>query len=114
PFQWYADCDGGPTKNYMIENKDQDEEHQKAYQLAFAKRPAEELYDLKSDLGQVNNVAADAQYKEVLEAMRGKMEAKLIALNDPRAANPNYDGFNNHPYLGGAGGKIPQRLRKED
>ncbi len=41
------------------------------YDLAFAKRPAEELYDLRRDPGQTTNVAAETSYagvKERLEA----------------------------------------------
>jgi arylsulfatase A-like enzyme len=114
PFQWYSDCDGGPTKNYIIENKDKDEEHQMAYQLCFAKRPAEELYDIKKDPDQVLNVADDPQYEKILKSMRTKMQARLTALNDPRSIDPNYDGFDNYPYLGGGGGKIPERLRGEE
>ncbi|GGF38157.1 sulfatase family protein [Echinicola rosea] len=107
PNQWYADCDGGPTKDYIIANKDKNLEHIFAYQLCFAKRPAEELYDLKKDPDQLINVAAQADYAEVLESLRQKLQQRLLELNDPRASDPDYDGFDNHPYLGGGGGKKP-------
>jgi N-sulfoglucosamine sulfohydrolase len=105
PGQWYSDCDGGPTKDYIIENKDKDKEHFFAYQLCFAKRPAEELYDLKKDPGQLHNVASDKAYTGILEDMRKRLQERLSALNDPRANNPDYSGFDKHPYLGGGGGK---------
>lgn len=105
PDQWYADCDGGPTKDYIINNKDKDPEHRRAYQLCFAKRPGEELYDLKKDPDQVNNVAANPEYSSILESMRVKFHEKLLLLNDPRATNPDYKGFDGYPYLGGGGGK---------
>lgn len=103
--QWYADCDGGPTKNYIIENKVKDEEHIRSYQLCFAKRPAEELYDLKNDPDQLNNIATNSNYIKILESMRLKLQERLTVLNDPRAKNPNFGEFDKHPYLGGGGGK---------
>ena len=105
PNQWYADCDGGPTKNYIIKNKDKDLEHILSYELSFAKRPAEELYDLQKDPDQLTNIAANHNYKAVLENIRVLLQKKLNTYNDPRAKDPNYDGFNKHPYLGGGGGK---------
>lgn len=105
PNQWYADCDGGPTKEYIVANKDLDQEHRLSYELCFAKRPAEELYDLKNDPDQVNNIANDKSYAKILEDLRSRLQIKLTALNDPRAKNPDYTGFDDYPYLGGGGGK---------
>lgn len=104
PHQWYADCDGGPTKDYIIENKDKDAEHARSYQLCFAKRPAEELYDLRVDPAQLFNLASSADYAEMLEELRAKLQEKLTALHDPRAKDPDYQGFDKYPYLGGGGG----------
>ena len=105
PDQWYADCDGGPTKDYIIENKDKDAAHALAYRLSFAKRPAEELYDLSKDPHQVNNVADQEEYREILDALRNKLQQRLEELNDPRVQDPVTAEFDKHPYLGGGGGK---------
>lgn len=78
PNQWYADCDGGPTKDYIVDHKEKDLEHIFAYQLCFAKRPAEELYDLRNDPDQLVNVAAQADYAETLESMREKLHQNLF------------------------------------
>ena len=110
--QWLADCDGGPTKNYIFLNRDKDEEHRRSYFLCFAKRPAEELYDLSKDPGQLNNVAENAEYKEVLERMRDRLQQRMSDLHDPRAKDPNYTGFDGHPYFGGGGGKVPDVIKK--
>lgn len=107
PGQWYSDCDGGPTKNYIILNKDTDEDCARAYELAFAKRPAEELYDLANDPGQVRNVAGNPKYAEMVTTLRTRLEKRLSELNDPRATHPDYTGFDDHPYLGGGGGMRP-------
>ncbi|GAA3584912.1 sulfatase [Snuella lapsa] len=105
PNQWYADCDPGPTKDYIIENKDEDADHLRAYQLCFGKRPEEELYDLKNDPDQLINIAEDPAYIHVLKNLRNKLQNKLTSLNDPRAKNPDFDGFDQYPYTGGGGGK---------
>lgn len=52
----YGDTDGSPSKDYMIENRD-DPKVKMLFELAFQKRPAEELYDLRKDPAQLQNVA---------------------------------------------------------
>lgn len=105
PGQWYADCDASPTKAAIFEKRNQDDEHRRAFALCFGKRPADELYDLKKDPGQVNNVAGNAQYREILDRLKKRLDRRLSELNDPRADNPGYEGFDRYPYLGGGGGK---------
>ncbi len=102
--QWYADCDGGPTKNYIFDNREKDEMHRRAFQLCFAKRPEHELYDLSKDPSQIHNVAADPDYEEALTSMQSQLAQQLEKLNDPRIKNPKTLEFDAHPYLGGAGG----------
>jgi len=105
PGQWFADCDGSPTKDYIFDNRDKDEEHRRAFELCFAQRPGDELYDLKKDPGQIHNVAGDPEYKEVLAKMQGQLQERITELNDPRAKDPGYLEFDKHPYYGGGGGK---------
>lgn len=95
----YSDCDPGPTKSYIINNSDKDEVHRRAFALSFARRPAEELYDLAKDPDQINNLANDLQYSAIRKEMRSQLEERLDDLNDPRAIDPKYDGFDKHPYL---------------
>ena len=101
----YRDCDGGPTKSYIIKNRDKDAEHKRAYDLCFAKRPAEELYDVRKDPCQLNNLATNPEYQKILRDMGAQLQKRLEELNDPRAADPNYDGFDDYPYLGGGSKK---------
>jgi N-sulfoglucosamine sulfohydrolase len=101
PGAWYADCDNGPTKSYMIENRDRDALHRRLYELAFAKRPAEELYDLRKDPEQLNNVAAESDYADVKREIAGRLMVQLKQTGDPRASGGG-DAFDEQPYLGGA------------
>jgi arylsulfatase A-like enzyme len=98
---WYADTDNGLTKTYMVHNRDKDATHRKLYDLSFAKRPAEELYDLSKDPDQLNNVAGDAQYAKALNELSTQLTRELKASGDPRELGGG-EGFDAFPYLGGA------------
>ena len=82
-FTAYADLDASPTKAWLIHHR---EEHdvEPLYELAFGKRPREELYDLNEDPHYLTNVADDPAYANV----RGRMEARLLEVlkeqDDPR------------------------------
>jgi arylsulfatase A-like enzyme len=45
-------------------------------------KPAEELYDTENDPWEVNNLAADPQYAEVLERMRSATRDWMLEIND--------------------------------
>lgn len=106
PGAWFGDCDNGPTKSYMVDNKDRDAHHRRLYDLAFGKRPAEELYDLTKDPDQLTNVADDPQYKAVKERLAKQLTGILRSTQDPRVVGGlDFDAF---PYLGGAP-KYPNR-----
>lgn len=104
PGQWYADCDAGPTKTYIFENRQKDDEHRRAFELSFAKRPVDELYDLTKDPDQIHNIAADPANLKILGNMKKTLQERLEKLNDPRASDPDYGGFDKHPYYGQGGG----------
>jgi hypothetical protein len=101
PGAWLADCDNGPTKTYMWENRDEDAAHRRLYDLSFGKRPAEELYDVQKDPEQLNNVAADPQYAETRAELARQLTAELEKTGDPRVVGGG-ERFDRFPYLGGA------------
>jgi N-sulfoglucosamine sulfohydrolase len=92
----YADCDDSPTKRLLVDRRD-DPAIRPFFELAFAKRPAEELYDLRADPGQLENVAADPANAEIKAALRERLAAGLTATGDPRAAGRGPE-FERHPY----------------
>jgi hypothetical protein len=53
--------------------------------MSFGKRPAEELYAIKSDPDCVKNLALDANFAAVKQQLRARMDAMLRAEGDPRA-----------------------------
>ena len=96
---WYADTDNGPTKSFIVDNKDRSPEYQRYYQLSFGKRPAVELYDLKSDPSQLNNIAA--ANPDVVKKYQALLITNLKKSEDPRNGGPAFD-FDAQPYGGGA------------
>ncbi len=104
---WFADCDNSPTKTYIVANKDKDAAHRNAYNLCFGKRPAEELYDLRNDPDQLNNVAAHDDFSAIKKKLGATLTAQLKATHDPRETGADVK-FDDYPYLGGAP-KFPKK-----
>ncbi|MGK0188320.1 MAG: N-sulfoglucosamine sulfohydrolase [Verrucomicrobiales bacterium] len=95
-FATLADVDAGPTKAWMVEHRTQIPEQ---YELAFGKRPAEELYDLKNDPDQVANVATDPAYAATLKHLSNQLINELKRTGDPRVTG---DGstYDKPPFAG--------------
>lgn len=72
-----------PAKMYLLENR-KNEDVAPLFDLTFAKRPREELYDLNIDPDQMNNVANEADYAEVKTKMNGRLINYLTETKDPR------------------------------
>jgi arylsulfatase A-like enzyme len=101
PSCWIGDCDNGPTKTYMVDNKDKDDLHRRAYDLAFAKRPEWELYDMSKDPSQLNNVAGESEYAEVKKELTARLTSGLLSTGDPRETGDDADEiFDTPKYLG--------------
>ena len=67
-----------------MENKDQ-RDFRRFYDLAFAKRPAEELYALEQDPGQLVNLAGNRQFERVHQQLAAQLQKYLVQTRDPRA-----------------------------
>lgn len=98
PDRWpvgreFKDVDPSPTRTYMLEHKSK---IPWLYDLSFAKRPPEELYDLKQDPAQIVNVAAQAKYRSHKQALASRLEGYLKQTNDPRMGSDG-DVFDNYP-----------------
>ena len=69
----YGEIDTSPTKTLMMEKSDEPG-LQKLSQLAFGRRPAEELYDVLSDPWQLENLADNPDYSAVLTGLRKRLK----------------------------------------
>jgi arylsulfatase A-like enzyme len=79
----FPDMDASPTKAWLVEHR-ADATGRRYYDQAFAKRPAEELYDLRSDPGQTNNVAGQASFLVEKNDMARRLMKILNDTRDPR------------------------------
>jgi N-sulfoglucosamine sulfohydrolase len=94
----YGEIDDSPTKTFMMENHLAHGIADLA-ELSFGKRPAEELYDLKTDPEQLFNVAGSAKYRESQTKMREQLFSHLAATKDPRVVGGKVD-WDYYPYYG--------------
>jgi arylsulfatase A-like enzyme len=105
PTMWkavgaYGDVDDSPSKRYILANQGS-ADGAKFFDLAFAKRPAEELYDLSKDPGQINNVAGQATYADAQKRLSAELERWMKETKDPRLGGGG-DEFEKYPYFGRA------------
>ena len=112
----FRDLDASPTKAWVVSHRD-DADGEKYYEYAFAKRPAEELYDLRKDPDQLHSVAAEAAYAGPKRELADRLSRVMRATKDPRLD----DAFDRPPYVeevpasagrrkrGPAAKKVPKR-----
>jgi uncharacterized sulfatase len=93
----FSDIDGGAAKNLLREKRGE-EPFKRFWDLAAAKRPAEELYDLKRDPDQLNNIAAAPVYAAIKARLSGELLAYLKKTNDPRVIGG--EKFDTYQYYG--------------
>ncbi|WCJ58937.1 sulfatase [Fontisphaera persica] len=79
----FPDFDASPTKAWLIEQRHAPE-WQKYYDLAFGRRPAEELYDLRRDPHQTRNVAGQSEYAKIQRQLSRQLMEELKRAGDPR------------------------------
>ncbi len=94
----FPDMDGGPTKAWLVRNGEKPE-WKPYWNYAFAKRPAEELYDLRNDPDDLVNVAEKPEYAEVRQELSKRLMDVLTSTNDPRVTGDGLH-FERPPYAG--------------
>lgn len=80
----YGEIDSSPTKTFMMEHRD-DPDVTRLAELAFGMRPEEELYDLRRDPGQLDNIAGQAAAARSTRMLRDRLMKHLADTGDPRA-----------------------------
>jgi arylsulfatase A-like enzyme len=84
----YGDVDNSITKMLMLIGDRPVGDTTNYYRLAFAKRPAEELYDLRSDPHQISNVADQERYSKIKAQLSDQLSSFMQRTDDPRASDP--------------------------
>jgi N-sulfoglucosamine sulfohydrolase len=103
PQQYFAvgvfgDIDGSPTKSLLLDRRN-DPTIASYFQLATAKRPAEELYDLRRDPEQLENVAGRPAHRDAQRRLRAELESWQRETGDPRTTRDD-DRWDRFPYYG--------------
>ncbi|HWQ55663.1 MAG TPA: sulfatase [Bryobacteraceae bacterium] len=83
-FSTLADIDSGPSKAYLVTHRNEPGV-EPLYARAAGKRPGRELYDLRKDPFEMNNVAAETSYADTVKRLDAKLMTELEAGGDPRA-----------------------------
>ncbi|MCK5564974.1 MAG: sulfatase-like hydrolase/transferase [Planctomycetes bacterium] len=99
PMDVHTDCDNGPTKQYLIDHRN-DPNIKPYYAMSFAKRPAEELYDISTDPDQLTNLAARKDYAKIKTKLAARLSDELKNTADPRVIDGG-EMFDQYPYRAG-------------
>ncbi|WP_394794991.1 sulfatase [Armatimonas sp.] len=97
----YSDIDqansinGSPSKQAVVESTDP-----RFAAWATTKRPADELYDLKTDPHQLTNLATSSKHAKTLARLRTQLDETLKKTGDPRVSGK--DDFDRYPSFSGA------------
>lgn len=97
PETGYTNCDSSPTKELILDQHDRGDDFY--YNLAFAKRPAEEMYNIIKDPECMENLALNEEYVELKLEMWNDLKALLEKTRDPRIFGKGYL-LDNHIYVG--------------
>jgi len=94
----FGDIDGSPSKSLLLDSQT-DRTIAPFFQMATAKRPAEELYDLRRDPHQVTNVAGQPEHRAAQQRLRARLDRWMRETGDPRATGDD-DRWDRFPYYG--------------
>jgi len=92
------DEDAGPTKAWLVSQRN-DPTWKPFFERAYGKRPREELYDLKADRDQIDNLADNESYQAVRQSLAERLMEELARTGDPRLIDDG-DYFENPPLAG--------------
>ena len=101
--------DPGPAKQFLRLHRDSTNV-KKLAALSFTTHVAEELYDLRKDPIQLNNVADRKNYAAIRQQLRRQLDAELIKSNDPRSQVKGFDSYD----VEGWAVRVSHALRKAE
>jgi uncharacterized sulfatase len=105
----HTDIAGSPSKQAVVEHGNKPKV-KRLFDLAFDKRPAEELYDLAKDPWQMTNLAADPRYARAKAKLRGELNRYLEQTKDPRASGEGA-AFDRYDYVTGGASPKPSEAK---
>jgi N-sulfoglucosamine sulfohydrolase len=95
--EWaFTDIDASPSKSFMIENYD-DPDLKKYFDLATAKKPEFELYNVVNDPFCLQNLAGDQAFKSIETELKTALHDELVKSGDPRVVGEEKEIFETYP-----------------
>ncbi|MCH2182549.1 MAG: sulfatase [Mariniblastus sp.] len=94
----FGEIDTSPTKNFLMQNRSRPGVAPLA-ELAFARRPRVEFYDVRSDPHQMKNLAGRPDLQDIQESHRKNLFEHLRATQDPRVVGGPVL-WDHYPYYG--------------
>ena len=85
-----------PAKAWIVQHR-LDPEWKWYYEIAFGKRPTEELYDVKSDPDMIHNLVGKAEFELVKTKLAERLMTELKRAGDPRVVE-NPTRFEQSPF----------------
>lgn len=95
----FHDIDGSPTLSFLNTNEDRGPDKKRFLELATARRPEVELFDIRKDPGCLHNLANEPQHAEVRDRLTIKLMDYLADTGDPRATTDG-DVWETYPRTG--------------
>lgn len=108
PETGYLNCDGSPTKSYVLQQR-RGGGDDTFWNLCFGRRPAEELYNIRTDPDCLVNLASSEEHRELKQRLKQRMEAELKSQGDPRMFGRGHI-FDAYPYSSQATDRFYERF----
>jgi len=93
----YEDVDASPVKSLLIRERDH---FPLLFALAYARRPAEQLYDIREDPHCLHDLAASRRHRSLMRRLSASLDSTLRRQGDPRMTGDG-DVFDSYPRFGG-------------
>ena len=94
--EWaFTDVDPSPSKSFLIENH-LDQKIKYFFDLAFAKSPEYELYDVNEDPYCLTNLCGQPEYSVIEKEMKDELLKELKRSGDPRIVGPDKEIFESY------------------
>lgn len=94
--EWaFTDIDAAPTKSFIIENW-QNNQIKPYFDLALAKRPEFELFNVNDDPYCIDNLIGNPDFSKIEKEMKEALTAELKKSKDPRVVGPDKEIFDSY------------------
>ncbi len=94
--EWaFTDIDAAPSKSFIVENWN-NEAINPYFDRAVGKRPEFELFDIKNDPFNLNNLVDNPEYARIENELKEALFAELKKSEDPRVVGPDKEIFDSY------------------